>query len=510
MRLTLEAPTRLYIDDISPKTVSEIRESLTYTDKTVQFTLQKFKKNRYLFNRLGPERYQEQLDEMKSKLKVCLLEQEADGRYWVLSGFRSYLENKYGVSTTVNVVYEEPNSIAWAVKPTKVPYPYQRGIIKNLDEAKHARIEAGTGLGKTVSIMYLVRELGLKTVIMTPSTSISEQIYDEFSKAFGKGKVGAFFDGKKEFKKLITVANAQSLTKIEEGTEAWNALKKTQVYVVDESHLVAASTFKKVCTGVMTNVPRRFFFSATQMRGDGKDLLLEGITGETVYSMTVREGVDQGYLAKPIFHMIETVSDEYCESDDTNEMTRAHLYYNKNVNKQAAEIINHSVENLGHQVLVLVDEVSQFAQLASLLRHKVEFAHGPLTKTTFHPNGKVKVQGNKEYVPQEHWDSDPNDLVRKFNNGEIPILVGTSCVSIGTDTRNAKTLVYLKGGKSEVEVRQGIGRGTRLIPTKTACLVFDFDVVNIPVLHKHASIREDIYNDIYPHVKRINWTERRA
>ena len=89
-----------------------------------------------------------------------------------------------------------------------------------------------------------------------------------------------------------------------------------------------------------------------------------------------------------------------------------------------------------------------------------------------------------------------------------PILIGTSCISTGTDIRSVKTMVYLKGGKSEIEVRQGVGRCTRLEKSlaKTACTVVDFDVENIEILHRHALARRKIFDDIYGPVEVIDWT----
>lgn len=505
MKLILKSPLKLYIEGLDGHRLSEIKESLTYKDKKVSYELQQLKRGTWYARKHGEDSYQDRLKELKAAEKVCLLHQDPDGAYWVMSGFRSYLERKYGLKTEVLVTYPEPRLLAWAEVPTKVPYPYQENAKARLLEALHARVEMGTGLGKSFILLNLVRELGLKTVIMAPSTSIADQLYSEFAKAFGKKHVGAYFDSKKEFKKLITIGNAQSLTRVEPDSDAWQALSKAQVFMADESHQCPAATLNRVCSRLLADAPYRFFFSATQLRNDGLDKLLDGITGPTVCSMTVKEGVDGGYLSKPVFRMIKTRSDSNLDSDDANEMTREHLYYNSIVLRQAAEVINQSVEQLGHQVLVLIDEVEQFARLRPLLNHKTAFAHGPLTKTTFNANGTVKQKGNRESIPTEYWESDPNDLVDRFNVGEYPILVGTSCISTGTDIRSVRTIVYLRGGKSEIEVKQGIGRGTRKVPGKTACAVVDFDVANIPILHKHAMARVEIYNDIYPKVEMIDW-----
>lgn len=517
MRLTLASPLKLYLDGLDGIRLSEVKESLTYRDKKVQYELQQHKRASWFESKYGVDAYQEKLKDLQARERVCLLNQDPDGRYWVMSGMRGYLEKKYGLKTEVLVKYPEPRLLPWAEVPTKTPYPYQESAKEALLARLHARVEMGTGLGKSFILLNICRELGLKTVIMAPSTSIADQLFQDFQKHLGRKHVGAFYDGKKDFKKLIVIGNAQSFTRVEPGTPAWEAMSKAQVFLADESHQCPAATLNRVCTGLLAEAPYRFFFSATQMRNDGLDKLLDAITGTTVYSMTVRAGVDQGYLSKPVFRMIRTRSDSTFDSDDANEMTREHLYRNRLVLLQAAEIINRSVEYLGHQVLVLIDEVEQFSLLRPLLNRGVGFAHGPLTPTTYKTDDQgdrilgrdgypiVKAKGNRDSVPEEYWESEPNKLVEDFNAGKFSILVGTSCISTGTDIRSVKTMVYLKGGKSEIEVKQGVGRCTRKVPGKTACTVYDFDVANIPILSKHAKARKDIFDDIYGPTQVIDW-----
>ncbi len=343
-----------------------------------------------------------------------------------------------------------------------------------------------TGLGKTFVLLHLLRTLGLKAVVMAPSKSIAMQIYDECAKALGTKYVGLFGNGKKQSNKLITVAIAASLTNVEEGTQAWDDLSKAQVFIADESHLCPAQTLSKVCFGLLQNASYRFFFSGTQMRSDGLGLVLDAITGPMVMSMTVKEGVDQGFLAKPIFRMISMNSKLNYDSSDANAMTRVHLYYNPEVNAAAGNVANQAVGLMGKQTLILVDEIEQFMHLLPHLRHEARFAHGGVNA------------GNKGKLAEKYHDSDPKALVAEFNAGKFPILVGTSCVAIGTDFKGVECCIYLRGGKSEVEVKQSVGRCTRKVGDKEECLFVDFAIRNVPILDRHAKARQEIYEEIYP------------
>jgi superfamily II DNA or RNA helicase len=480
-------PAVLTIHDFQDS-LEEIRESLTYRDLKANYVYMRFKKNRYLRDRMGDEKYEAHLADLHSQVKKSLLTIEGD-RATTYAGLAGYLTKKTGIPVENSVTYPKGGSIPWHRDPLFEPYPFQELSEKKLIEAKHARIECGTGLGKTEVAIRILRNLGLQAVVMAPNTSIAEQIHIELVARLGAKYVGAYFDKKKDFKKLITVGNAQSLTRIKPDSPAWEKLSKAQVFIADESHQCPASTLDAVCMGLCVGAPYRFFFSATQLRQDGLGLLLDGITGPTVFSMTVAEGVAKGYLAKPIFHMLKARSTSPVMSSDANTMTREHLYYNPSVIARVGSLVNAAATH-GFPVLVLVREVEQFTKLLPYLKHKVAFAHGALG------------EDNVDKVPEEYRESEPNKLVKDFNTGKLPILVGTSCISTGTDVKSVKFLVYLKGGKSEIDVRQGIGRGTRLFPGKTKCHVVDIDVrvdgldPREDPLHRHAEARREIYEDV--------------
>lgn len=345
-----------------------------------------------------------------------------------------------------------------------------------------------TGLGKSFIALELARRRAQRTLLMAPSTNIAEQLYGTVARHLGSERVGRYYDGHHEFGDVV-VGNAQSLTRVKPDTEAWNWFAGVRTFIADESHLCPADTLAKVCLGLVANAPSRFFFSGTQLRADGLGLLLEAIIGSVVYSMTVQEGVERGWLSRPTFFMLQTRSRSPYQSQDAQRMNRVHLLTNPDVIAVAADIANNSVA-CGSPVLILIDEFEQFRLLLPRLRHgPVAFAHGPLSRET------------KAEVPEPYRDSNTKALVDGFNGGRYPILIGTSAISTGTDVQAVKSLVYLRGGISEVEVRQAVGRGTRKTPVKDAFAFFDFRVENVPMLDRHAKQRLRYYRSIYDNVR---------
>lgn len=485
--LSQVSATRVEISG-SDTDLEKIQKQLQYQDLKVDFEISKHKKAYWYVNKFGQEQWQEKLDELKASRTKSLFFQEKDGTFWTYSGLtKNLLKSLPHISFKNTTKYPEPKSIPWHKQPTKIPRPYQKEIISRLIEARHGGVEAATGCGKTLCIMLLTKHYGLKTVVMTPSISIAKQMHKEFLHHFGPKYVGKYGDGKKEYKKLFTVAISASLANLEPEDEAWKELSKASVFIADESHLCPAQTLARVCFGVLAEAPYRFFFSGTQMRGDGLDLLLEAITGDIVFRFTVQEGVDQGYLARPRFQMFSLRSDSVSQSDDPNAMTREHLFYSPRVNKLAASIANRVVSEMGRSVLILIEEMEQFSCLLPYLRHSVRFAHGGCTKE------------NRDKVPKEYQDKpDVAELVEAYNAGEFPILIGTSCVGTGTDFQGVGVVIYLQGGKPEVQIKQSVGRGTRLVEGKTDFFFIDFDVYDCHTTHRHAVARREIYEEIYP------------
>jgi superfamily II DNA or RNA helicase len=218
--------------------------------------------------------------------------------------------------------------------------------------------------------------------------------------------------------------------------------------------------------------------------------VLNGIIGDIVIEMDVKQGVSESFLSRPRFYVVKSSSSVNYESDDPAKMINVHFYRNSYVYEQAGKLASRLVK-MGKRVLILIDEVTQFPRLLPHLQYKCGFAHGPLT------------EDNRRGVPTEYWKSDSMQLVNAFDNADFPILVGTSCIGTGTDIKSVSAILDLVGGRSEIRVRQAVGRGTRLYPGKEDCLYFDFDIENVPMLHKHSKYRVSIYEDIYGPIEYI-------
>lgn len=488
----INTPTTVRLEkQFTEEELDRLKKLLTYTSRSAIFQYNKFRHSKWFLRKHGQEAFNERLEQLNKLKTKCLLRYDAKGLY-TYSGLVPLLQKEFpDIPVINNIQYPEPKGIPWERVPKHELRYYQEETKKRFLETKHCGCEIGTGLGKSFVILNLCKELGLKTVVMAPSTNIAKQLYDDLVYYLGKKYVGFYGGGRKQSTKLIVVGIDDSLTRVEPNTPHWENLSRAQVFIADESHLTPAETLHKVCMELLANAPYRFFFSGTQTRNDGSELVLQGIVGPIVYKMTVQEGVEQGFLAKPEFFIVKTTSDSAFISDDPNEMTRKHFFYNDRVNRAAADIANKTVLGLNEQVVILIDEIEQFNFITPYLRVPAAFAHGPITPP------------QKKILPKQYHDSDPSKLVEEFNNGIHKLLIGTSCISTGTDIRTVKTIILIQSGKSEIKFKQAVGRGTRRVEGKDSVKIFDFDVTNVEVLHRHSRERSFIYTDIYNSVRYV-------
>lgn len=474
--MILTSPTKI----ILPSDSESVKRFLTFKDKSVDFMIAKAKQN-YRWKQSNPDKFQEHIENLKSQSVKCLMKYDRDMYPWTYSGLAKELHEMFGWELENNISYPEPKIIPWAKIPPQMRY-YQKEAVDRLIQANHGAISLPTGAGKSICIFNLLKHYGLKSVVMTPSSAITDQLYEDAKNFFGSRYVGKYGDGSKKTDKLFTIATGQALTRIEPDTEAWNNLSKTQVFISDESHTTPATTFEKVCFGLVENAPYRFFVSATQIRQDGFEMTLKGITGPIVYEKTFTELVDEGFLAKPVFKVFRVPMNGFSNSTDPNTETRNQFYLNPNVNKLAAQLCDHAVKVANRQVVIMVDEFKQFLQLKAYMTTPFEFVHGGAS------------QDAKEYLPTEYWNCHREKAIQDFNDGKVRVLIGTSAISTGVDLRPTGMIIMLTGGKSEIQVKQALGRGSRLVPGKKDFWVVDFEVVGSPTMQRHLNARKEIYS----------------
>lgn len=469
--------TTVYLP-VDDSNLNAVKKALSYKDKTVEYEIKRIRNSKYAW-KSDPQKIAKKIETLKEEMIKSLLWMDEKG-YYTLSGLANELSDQFNWPIERE---EKPDFKRIPIRQkTHELRDYQSAALSSLLKHDHASIEIPTGSGKGVAILHLLINQPVKTLIVAPLSEIADQLYKDILHVFGPQYVCKYSSTKKT-SKLFTVATAQGLTRVNEDHHAWADLSTAEQIIFDESHACPAETFKSVClNGVGKNARYRYFFSATQIRADGKDLLLRGIIGPTVYRLFVQDLVDLGYL-KEINVSFLRVPAVTGISSDPKEETRRNLYENPGVYKIVSEMCAKIYDSTDLQTLILIEEYSQFAILKNYLARPFEFAHGTVS------------QEAKKSLPKEYWDCDIPAIVDRFNRNQNRIMIGTTAVSTGVDIRPTGVIFYLQGGKSEVKVKQGIGRGTRPVGPKQL-KVFDFIITGSQILERHAAARQEIYESI--------------
>lgn len=491
------SPVKTIIEECDTATLNLLRKALTYSDTGVAFNLKKLKENKWL-EANHPHTFKVRKAELETKLSTCMLKYDDNyKKFWFNPGSIPHLK-EVSFEETTHVNYPEGRKIAWRkVLPFDL-YPYQKESVEKLIEVKHGCVELCTGAGKTAIILSLARELGLKTVIVTPSKSIFLEILKKFEYHFGKANVGAYGAGKKRIGKKFTVCVSKSLTMLKEGTDEYKFFADTDVIISDESHLNAASTLEATFHGVLKNVPYRFFLSGTQVRGDGKDKLLEAIIGKKVNELSTKEAVDGGYICPVKFFIFETTSKDITNYKDPLKSKRKQFLYNSNIADITAKIANGAWSHSQESTLVLVEELEQIAMLVSRLNVPYEYVHSASKKDA----AKFGLETRKV-----------DEAVEAFNRGQVKVLIGTSCIATGTNIYPTHNTINWVGGSSEVKTKQGaVGRSVRILESskyanfhkpKPFSKIYDFRVTNVPLMESHLQKRILMYCETTDDIKYI-------
>ncbi len=210
--------------------------------------------------------------------------------------------------------------------------------------------------------------------------------------------------------------------------------------------------------------------TATPKRKDNADTY--AYFGEPVYSYSLKEGINDGFLTPFKVKQIATTLDEYVYTADDylveGDIEEGKRYLEADFNriieiKQREEYrVKLMMQQIDQREKTLVFCATQDHALA--VRDLIN-----QLKTSKDPNYCVRVTA----ADGERGEQ----FLRDFQDNEksIPIILTTSQkLSTGVDARNVRNIVLMRPVNSMIEFKQIIGRGTRLYDGKDYFTIYDF------------------------------------
>jgi len=324
-----------------------------------------------------------------------------------------------------------------------------------------------TAAGKSVICAEIVRSMyeqwpdyEPRTVVLVPSKELAEQNAQKLVTLLPRnirvGFVSASI-GKKQFNADVIVATIGSIAKHA------HKLGNIKCVIIDEAHLVSTKgdevgMYRKFLTDLAQYCDFRVAgMTATPFRGngvwltDGDAPLFTGIAS----NVTMRELLDQNFIAPLV-----PPGDAMHTRIDSSAVGIANGDYKIN---ELSDVVER----------YLRDVAIESVKLAHDRRKWIAFTPSVANAESLVEN--LKRQGiTSELVCGDTEKTERERLIAQFRAGRIRCLVTVLALSTGFDVPDVDCIVWCRPTKSPVLYVQGMGRGVRIAPGKTDCLVLDF------------------------------------
>ena len=390
-----------------------------------------------------------------------------------------------GVEDVKKITREVVEGFIKSLKPMARGNPiklrdYQIDAVEYGIKSNRALLVSPTASGKSLIIYSLVRYykmMGLKTLILVPTTSLVEQMYSDF-KDYGwssDNHCQKIYQGHdKNVSKDVVISTWQSIYKMKK-----EYFKDFGCVIGDEAHLFKSKSLTNIMTKLV-DCKYRFGLTGTLDGTQTHRLVLEGLFGSVEKVVSTKELIDNKTLANLNIECIvlkhtekncKLVKDySYAEEID-------YLVLQPDRNNFITGLCN----NLKGNTLCLYQLVEKHGKpLYELMKdfdRKVFFVYGGTDAKT---------------------RNDIRGIVEKEKNAIIIASYGT--FSTGINIRNINNVVFSSPSKSRIRVLQSIGRGLRTSASKDSIRLFDLSddlsyksKVNFTL--NHFNERLNIYNE---------------
>ncbi len=285
------------------------------------------------------------------------------------------------------------------------------------------------GSGKTiVSFIAIMLNLkcGYQSAILAPTEVLAVQHYENFISLF----------------KDVRVELLVGSTKKKDKEDIINRLKNNEVDVIIGTHAILEDNVEFANIGlVVTDEQHRFGVNqrkALQNKGKCVDVLYMSATPiPRTYALTIYGDMDISMIKQKPSGRKEIITKQYSLSSI----------------KQITDEIEAEL-NLNHQAYVvapLIEEneetdLNDISKIADMLKQNFKYKH---SLGIMH--GKMKKQ-------------DKEDIMNKFKNGELEVLISTTVIEVGVDVKNATMMVIFNAERFGLatlhQLRGRVGRNS--------------------------------------------------
>jgi type I restriction enzyme, R subunit len=210
--------------------------------------------------------------------------------------------------------------------------------------------------------------------------------------------------------------------------------------------------------------------TATPKRDDNIDTY--EYFGDPVYTYSLKEGINDGFLTPFKVKQISTTLDEYVYTSD-DQLLEGDIEPNRRFSESDFNTVIKIDEREQYRIRLFMDQINQNEKtivFCATQEHALQVRdYINQIKKSKNPNYCQRVTANDGTLGEFY--------LREFQDNEksIPTILTTSQkLSTGVNARNVRNIVLMRPVKSMVEFKQIIGRGTRLYEGKDYFTIYDF------------------------------------
>lgn len=386
------------------------------------------------------------------------------------------------VLLTTNFSIAEAQAFADSLKLPHVPHDYQIEAFAKSIRNRRILIVSPTASGKSLVIYMIVRQLLLshiKGIIIVPTTSLVEQLFDDFKKyGWNVDKyVHRMYAGKeKKSEHFLTISTWQTLHRQDP-----EYLKQFDFVIGDEAHQFKAKSLTQILSN-LTNADVRIGTTGTLDGTKTHQLVLEGHFGPVFVPRTTKELMDSGKLAPlKIKCLILKYPEPICAAHRKSDY-QAEYDFVVNYTPRAKFIRNLALSLEGNTLVMF-----QLVKKHGKPMYDDISTHAKPDRPVYFICGGVDTIEREEI----------RKLMETHTNAIIVASYGT--FSTGINIPNLNNVVFAAPSKSRLRNLQSIGRGLRTSTGKTHATLFDIvDDLRIGkrqnFLIKHFVCRAEMYS----------------
>jgi len=378
------------------------------------------------------------------------------------------------------------------------PRDYQIDAAFKILRYRRCLAELATSAGKTLisfmTVAYMLEQLGKKKILMiVPNVSLVVQAsgdFEQYNKSRVPIRIQQIYAGVKlRPSSNIVIGTYQSLTKYDE-----DYFSQFDAVFVDETHKAKATSIQTIMDKCW-HCDYRFGLSGTiPKRGTVDRLSLMSAMGPLVTQIKANYLQDEGHIAKCKVLQIHMDYATPSQKEAFSHLSK-NPYDRQKLFSLEQNFINESEKRLDFVCNVIKKSTSN----SLVLFHKITYGEKIYKKLKEITDKKVYyVDGSVNSDIREEFKS------RMEKNDDVIIVASYGTFSTGISIKNIHNVFFTESFKSEVIIRQSIGRGLRLHASKDIVKIYDFiddfrykaendDWLNY--VYRHGMERRKIYKE---------------